>query len=62
MSRGRGLSIEKQNKENYDIWKLQMETILINDELWEYVNGSIIKSETADEASLWNKRDVTWIN
>ncbi|XP_033204457.1 uncharacterized protein LOC117165106 [Bombus vancouverensis nearcticus] len=57
MSSGASLSIEKLNKENYDTWKLQMEAILIKDDLWGYANGSIIKPEAADEASLWNKRD-----
>ncbi|XP_043593132.1 uncharacterized protein LOC122572336 [Bombus pyrosoma] len=58
MSSGASLSIEKLNKENYDTWKLQMEAILIKYDLWEYANGSIIKPEAADEASLWNKRGV----
>ena len=51
MSSGVSSSIEKLNKENYDTWKLQMEAILIKDELWEYVNSSIIWPET------WHKKD-----
>ena len=34
-----------------------MEAILIKGELWEYANGSIIKPELANEASLWDKKD-----
>ena len=57
MSSGASLSTKKLNKENYDTWKFQMETIFIKNDLWEYANGSIIKPKVADEASLWNKKD-----
>ena len=39
-----------------DTWELQMEAILIKDELWN--NGSIIRPETANKASLWDKMKV----
>ena len=50
-------NIEKLNRENYDTWKMQMKAILVKDDLWEYVDGTISKPQAADEASLWNKRD-----
>ena len=33
--------IEPLNAENYDTWKLQMKAVLIKNDLWSYVDGSV---------------------
>jgi hypothetical protein len=40
---GNVIRIEPLGKENYDTWKLQMEAVLVKNEMWGYVNGSIEK-------------------
>ena len=49
--------IEKLSKENYETWKLQMKAILIQNDFWEYVNGSKQPPENANE--LWRIIKVT---
>jgi len=46
------IRIEPLNKENYDTWKIQMQTVLIKSEAWDYVNGRKVKpKETTENAS-----------
>ncbi|XP_026673862.1 uncharacterized protein LOC113464999, partial [Ceratina calcarata] len=50
--------IEKLNSENYDVWKIQVEAILIKNDLWEYVTGDKPKPvENQAEIGNWIKND-----
>lgn len=40
-----GVKFEVLNKENYDTWKLQMRAVLIKNDAWGYVSGTIVKPE-----------------
>jgi hypothetical protein len=46
----------KQRKENYDTWKPQMEAVLVKNEMWRYVNGSIEKPNN-EENTIWEEND-----
>lgn len=47
-----GVRFEVLRKENYDTWKIQMRAVLIKNDAWEYVSGTIKKPEpTADRAN-----------
>jgi len=32
-------NLEKLTEENFDLWKLQMKSVLVYNELWAYVNA-----------------------
>lgn len=49
--------IEKLSKENYETWKLQMKAILIQNDFWEYVDGSEQPPENENELVAHNKSD-----
>lgn len=42
--------IELLDKNNFDIWKLQMQAVLIKSDLWEYVSGDLVKPEIDEGA------------
>ena len=48
--------IELLNKSNFDTWKLQMQAVLVTNDLWEYVNGTVAKPESAIDGA--NAADV----
>lgn len=37
--------IETLNKNNYDMWKMQMEALLIKNDAWLYINDDYTKPE-----------------
>ena len=45
--------IEALNKDNFDTWKMQMETLLVKNNVWDFVNRSKLKPElvAGDNAS-----------
>ena len=47
---GHSVHIEKLSKENFDTWKLQMEAILVKNDFWSYVNGTVTRLENAEGA------------
>lgn len=56
---GGGYRIESlRGRENYALWKIQMEDILVDMDLWDYVHGDKTKP-AADDALLpaWTKND-----
>lgn len=61
---GNIMRIEALNKVNYDTWKLQVEAVLIKNDLWGYVNGSLAKpavvagnAESSKAAENWEIGD-----
>jgi len=48
-------NIEKLTENNYESWKLQMRSILMCNDLWEYVSGGIVKTEK--NAEVWIIKD-----
>lgn len=36
-------NIEKLTETNYELWKVQMRSILVFNDLWQYVDGTEIK-------------------
>jgi hypothetical protein len=53
---GNVIRIEPLGKENYNTWKLQMEAVLVKNEMWGYVNGSIEKPNN-EENTIWEEND-----
>jgi len=56
--------MELLGKENYETWKIHMESILIMNDAWEYVSGEKTKpeevrgnAETTEAVRLWEKED-----
>ena len=45
-------------KDNYETWRMQMEAVLVKNELWQYVNGKLVKPEnTREQPNL----DMDWV-
>ncbi|KAL0267069.1 UNVERIFIED_CONTAM: hypothetical protein PYX00_009436 [Menopon gallinae] len=49
------MSVEKLSESNYKSWKIQMKSVLIINDLWPYVDGSV--PEPTSEKELWTKKD-----
>lgn len=53
--------IELLGKENYDSWKIQAKALLVENDLWEYVSGTIPRPTHATEnvahITAWDKAD-----
>lgn len=49
-------NIEKLTETNYELWKVQMKSILVFNDLWQYVDGTEIKPPGS--AQEWIKRDA----
>ena len=49
-------SIEKLNEQNYDLWKVQMKSVLVFNDMWSVVDGSELKPQ--ENASDWTKKDA----
>jgi Domain of unknown function (DUF4219) len=45
--------------ENYTVWKIKMMDILMGQDLWEYVDGSITLPTDAAQQTTWHKKDRT---
>ncbi|KAH0818705.1 hypothetical protein GEV33_004086 [Tenebrio molitor] len=53
------VKIEPLGKENFDTWKIQIEALLIKNDSWKYVNGSIPKPKEPPEAvTTWESNDA----
>lgn len=52
------IKIELLHKDNYEIWKLHMEALLIKSDLWQYVSGELAKPQNTTEAP---NADEKWI-
>lgn len=63
MSSGSGLyQIDKLDDDNYDCWKVQMQSILVHCELWSYVSGdsrepAVAVGAAEDEVFKWKLKD-----
>ncbi len=54
-----GFKIEPLGKENFDIWKIQVEALLIKNGTWKYVTGSCVKpNEPANKVAEWESEDA----
>lgn len=53
------VKIEPLGKENFDTWKIQIEALLIKNNAWKYVKGTLTKP-TAPEAAIddWETNDA----
>lgn len=56
---------ESLNKENYDMWKMFMEALLVKNDLWQYVSGTSVKPEviagnavSENTARMWEQNDA----
>lgn len=49
--------IEKLIDGNYEAWKMQMRSVLVYNDLWNYTSGGIVKPEEAAGASNWVTKD-----
>jgi len=51
--------IEKLSDQNYDVWSVQMRSVLVHQELWSIVSGKLrlTKESTSEEAVKWNLMD-----
>lgn len=48
-------NVEKLTEANYELWKIQMKSILVFNELWQYVDGTEVKPLA--NAQDWIKKD-----
>lgn len=48
-------NIEKLTEDNYESWKIQMRSVLVCNDMWEYVNGTIQRS--SDNETVWIAKD-----
>lgn len=49
--------IENLNSTNYETWKVQVRALLTRNQVWKYVNGSLAKPDSPEEASAWSDKD-----
>jgi hypothetical protein len=53
------MKIDPLGKENFDTWKIQIEALLIKNDSWKYVNGTIPKPKEPPEAvTTWESNDA----
>jgi len=45
------------SRENYDTWKIRIQTLMTKNKTWAYVNGTKPKSEAPAEARAWIEED-----
>lgn len=48
-------NIEKLTESNYELWKIQMKSVLVFNEMWQYVDGTEVKPLA--NAQEWIKKD-----
>lgn len=48
-------NIDKLIEDNYESWKLQMRSILVCNDLWNYMCGAIVKTD--ENAAAWTVKD-----
>jgi len=51
----RSRNIERLNEGNYETWRIHMRSALILNDLWQYVDGTVVKPTT--NAEEWIKND-----
>lgn len=56
-----GVRFEVLNKDNYETWKLQMRAILIKNDAWGYVSGTISKPTVIDADAASAEAERQWI-
>ncbi|BET02189.1 Hydra magnipapillata [Nesidiocoris tenuis] len=45
-------------RDNFDTWRIQIEAVLTKSDLWEYVDGSIVKpTQPEEEIRRWERQD-----
>ncbi|CAB0014172.1 unnamed protein product, partial [Nesidiocoris tenuis] len=45
-------------RDNFDTWRIQIEAVLAKSDLWEYVDGSIVKpTQPEEEIRRWERQD-----
>lgn len=49
--------VEKLAEGNYESWRMQMKSVLIFNDMWGYVDGSIERPEDASAAVQWKIKD-----
>jgi len=49
--------VEKLEEGNYESWRMQMKSILIFNDLWGYVDGSMARPISGSEEAQWRMRD-----
>jgi hypothetical protein len=49
--------IDKLDSDNYELWRLQMRSVLIHSELWSYANGSVPKPKEKEEVLQWELKN-----
>lgn len=49
------VNIEKLTESNYELWKIQMKSVLVFNEMWQYVDGTEMKPLA--NAQEWIKKD-----
>lgn len=54
MSAHRIQAIKKLTEENYESWKIQMRSVLVCNDMWDYVNGTIPRTT---ENTVWTVKD-----
>ncbi|CAK9833163.1 hypothetical protein ANTRET_LOCUS9887 [Anthophora retusa] len=58
---GISAKIQVLDKDNYETWRMQMEPVLVKNELWQYVNGTLEKPKSSvaqlNAATDWVKND-----
>lgn len=53
--------IETLNKDNYNMWKMQTEALLIKNDAWVYVNGDYTKPEMIDGDPSSESQVRSWV-
>ena len=57
-------NIERLNPSNYPIWKIQMEMVLVDKDMWEIVNGTLprpqlLPTTASQEAITTRQKEIT---
>jgi len=51
-------NIKKLKEDNYELWKIQIKSVLVFNDLWLYVDGTSVKPTT--NANVWIKKRKRW--
>lgn len=50
-------NVEKLIEGNYESWRMQMKSILVFNDLWGYVDGTIARPTSGNEEAAWKTKD-----
>lgn len=53
------ITIAKLNNDNYFLWKVKMQMVLIKEKIWNVITGTPPENTNATALSLWNVNDQT---